>query len=541
MTKRHWAFLLACCLMLGLYMPANHAAGESIRFSDVEPTDWYYNEVCYVFEKGLMQGTSATTFSPGKVTSRGMIVTMLWRLEDEPTSAAEIPFTDVVSGSAFEPAIVWANSKGIVTGYADGRFNPNNPITREQLAAILYRFARYKGYDTTARADLSKFKDSDTVSSYAVDALSWANAVGLVTGTSASTLNTRGNAVRSQAAVIISRFCKQIAAGTVNPENGDKKAAGGKTGGGGGGGSSSGGGGGGGGGGTPTSSYTAPTYAWSQTETGYTCTAARTCIDDESKNETETVVASYSVKMAAGCMTAGKGAYTATFSNRAFAKQTKTVDIPAHGHNYVNHECTYCHEAEHFTVRFLHYDGTVLSTQSVAYGADAALPTEPVRVDYDFIGWDASTANIRCATDATALFVPTGEPTFVISNASAAPGEGEVVLTVALKNNPGISSLGLDVAFDSALTLKSVEYNTLIGGKTVQPQMMGSPVHLTWLSPMANVNGDWTFATLHFSVSESAATGRHNVTLTYDPDNVYNLAETNISFGVCSGAVTVVS
>lgn len=212
MKKRLLSIFLVCCMVFGLIPTTVLAANSDIPFEDVKTTDWFYDGACYAYENGLMQGTSSTTFNPNGITSRGMIVTILYRLEGEPTLMSGNIFTDVSSGDWYEKAVVWANGKGIVTGYGNGKFGPNDPITREQLAAIMYRYADYKAYDTSARADLSKFSDSGKVSSYASDALSWANATGLITGINGAMLNPQGEAVRAQAAVILMRFCKEIAA-----------------------------------------------------------------------------------------------------------------------------------------------------------------------------------------------------------------------------------------------------------------------------------------------------------------------------------------
>lgn len=210
--KRLLSIFLVCCMVSGLIPTTVLAANSDIPFEDVKTTDWFYDGVCYAYENGLMQGASSTTFDPNGITSRGMIVTILYRLEGEPTLMSGNIFTDISSGDWYEKAVVWANGKGIVTGYENGKFGPNDPITREQLAAIMYRYADYKGYDTAARTDLSKFSDSSKVSSYAFDALAWANATGLITGINGAMLNPQGEAVRAQTAVILMRFCKEIAA-----------------------------------------------------------------------------------------------------------------------------------------------------------------------------------------------------------------------------------------------------------------------------------------------------------------------------------------
>lgn len=183
-------------------------------FVDVAEGTWYYDAVKYVNENSLMAGTSATTFAPDLTTTRGMIVTILYRLEGSPDIEDEIwgyPFKDVDANAWYATAVYWARMNGIVAGYSDELFGPNDTITREQMATILYRYAQYKGYDTTAKADLSQYTDAAQVGSWATDAIRWANAEGLVSGTSSTTLSPQGSATRSQAATILMRFCENIA------------------------------------------------------------------------------------------------------------------------------------------------------------------------------------------------------------------------------------------------------------------------------------------------------------------------------------------
>ena len=183
-------------------------------FIDVPNNAWYYDAVRYVNENGLMAGTSANTFAPDLTTTRGMIVTILYRLEGTPNIENEnwgYPFKDVDANAYYATAVYWARLHGIVAGYSDELFGPNDTITREQMATILYRYAQYKGYDTTARADLSRFTDAAQVGPWAVDAIRWANAEGMINGTSDTTLSPKGSATRAQAAAILTRFCQNIA------------------------------------------------------------------------------------------------------------------------------------------------------------------------------------------------------------------------------------------------------------------------------------------------------------------------------------------
>ena len=183
----------------------------AMRFTDVTEGQWYYDAVSYVYSHSLMNGTSDTTFGPNGTTTRGMIVTILYRYEGSPTAGAS-NFSDVAAGQYYALPVAWAAANGIVTGYSDGTFAPNRPITREQFAAILYRYAQHKGFDVSDRADLTaSFTDAGQVSGYARDAMSWANHEGLINGVTTTTLQPGGSAKRAQAAAILMRFCENIA------------------------------------------------------------------------------------------------------------------------------------------------------------------------------------------------------------------------------------------------------------------------------------------------------------------------------------------
>lgn len=210
--KRFLSSLLVLCMAM-TFLPASAAAASVSPFGDVQSTDWYYDEVQYVYENGLMSGTSATTFSPDATTTRGMIVTILHRLEGTPAVSTSGTFADVTAGRYYTDAVEWASANGIVGGYGNGRFGPNDPITREQMAAILYRYAAYKEYDVSGAADLSGYSDASSISSYARIAMQWANHSGLVNGTSGATLSPQGSATRAQVAVILYRFCEEVLGG----------------------------------------------------------------------------------------------------------------------------------------------------------------------------------------------------------------------------------------------------------------------------------------------------------------------------------------
>lgn len=181
---------------------------EALPFTDVASGDWYAQAVAYVYRQGLMSGTAQDRFSPDLTTSRAMIVTILHRLAGSPAVTGGAAFTDVASGDWYAGGVAWASANGIVTGYGDGRFGPNDPITREQLAAILHRYAGFVGRSTAGRADLSGYTDAGQVSAYAADAMGWAVDRGLITGVSAHTLVPGGSATRAQAATILMRFCQ---------------------------------------------------------------------------------------------------------------------------------------------------------------------------------------------------------------------------------------------------------------------------------------------------------------------------------------------
>lgn len=180
----------------------------TVPFTDVKEGDWYYESVAYVYQQGLMTGTSDTAFSPNLTTTRGMIVTILYRMEGSPEAPGWVPFADVAQGKYYADPVAWAAWNGIVNGKSSTSFAPEEPITREQLAAILYRCAQFKGYDVSAQGDLSQFTDQTMIRAYALDAMSWANAEGLITGKGKGILDPRGPATRAQVAAILQRFCE---------------------------------------------------------------------------------------------------------------------------------------------------------------------------------------------------------------------------------------------------------------------------------------------------------------------------------------------
>ena len=187
-----------------------NAVTPTLPFTDVKSGDWFYEAVQYVYDKGMMTGVSADRFAPASTTTRGMIVTILYRLENEPAVSGGSAFTDVENGAWYADAVAWAAANDIVNGTSATTFAPNSPITREQMAAILYRYAAYKGYDVSQKADLSGYTDAASISGYAKDALAWANAQKLITGVTDTTLNPQGSATRAQVATILMRLCETV-------------------------------------------------------------------------------------------------------------------------------------------------------------------------------------------------------------------------------------------------------------------------------------------------------------------------------------------
>lgn len=184
-------------------------SGNGLPFADVPSGSWYYDDVAYVYDTGLMTGLTVTAFGPNLSTTRGMIVTILWRMENEPAAKNGCPFADVRRGSYYEQAIAWASENGIVTGFDASTFAPDRTITREQLAAILFRFAAYRGMDAvTLRENLSSFQDQAAISAYAVSALNWAVGEGLMQGTG-DKLEPTGSATRAQVAAMLRRFIQR--------------------------------------------------------------------------------------------------------------------------------------------------------------------------------------------------------------------------------------------------------------------------------------------------------------------------------------------
>ncbi len=189
--------------------PARPAAPVGLPFADVSGSDWFYNDVRYVYEKGIMDGTGADRFSPNAPLTRAMIVTILYRMAGSPSVSGSSDFTDVAAGKWFAKAVAWAAANGIVNGYGDSLFGPNDPVTREQLAAILYRYAVYGGMTAvTLEENLGSFADTAQLSAYAIQAMNWAVGQGLING-SGNNLVPKAQATRAQVAAIIHRYLER--------------------------------------------------------------------------------------------------------------------------------------------------------------------------------------------------------------------------------------------------------------------------------------------------------------------------------------------
>lgn len=182
-------------------------------FADVPAGSWYYGAAAYAYNNGLFAGTTDTTFAPDMTMTRAMLVSVLWRLAGEPAPKGANTFDDVPDGAWYTDAVTWAAENGVVAGIGNGRFDPSGAVTREQTAVILFNYAQSKGYDVSARADLSAFPDAGSVSGWAQEALAWANASGLISGAVRGTqtiLDPQGSASRAQVAMILMGYVEHV-------------------------------------------------------------------------------------------------------------------------------------------------------------------------------------------------------------------------------------------------------------------------------------------------------------------------------------------
>lgn len=204
MKGRALALLSAVCLVLGLVTTTARAAGTP-EFDDVSGEDWFYESVAYVTRRGLMAGTGGTSFSPDTICDRAMFVTVLHRMEGTP-QAGEVAFLDVPGDAYYAAAVAWARTVQLVKGYGDGRFGPNDPLTREQMLVLLHRYAQHKGLDVSAVGALDGFSDAGETAAYARDAVAWGVGSGLLLGTGEGRLEPAGVVTRAQAAAFLARF-----------------------------------------------------------------------------------------------------------------------------------------------------------------------------------------------------------------------------------------------------------------------------------------------------------------------------------------------
>ena len=180
-------------------------------FTDVSEKDWFYNDAMFVYKNGLMLGTSKTLFSPHGTVTRGMMATILWRMEGSLAPKNENSFTDVEAGMWYADAVTWTTENGIFAGYSKDKFGPDDPITREQLTAIFYRYADYKGYKLTITGNLDKFEDADKITDYAKMVMQWAVGNGLIKGKSENLLDPQGTATRAEISAMLHRFIEKAA------------------------------------------------------------------------------------------------------------------------------------------------------------------------------------------------------------------------------------------------------------------------------------------------------------------------------------------
>ena len=206
--KRFWALLLALALTFSLSVTAS-AAVEDTGFSDVDADDWFAESAVYVRDNGIMNGTGAATFNPDGTTSRGQIAAILYRAAGSPAVSGGTAYSDVAGAAYYSEAVRWASANGIVTGYADGTFRPDDPITRQQLAAILWRYAGSPAAETGA-----DYADESIIASYAGTAVDWARDAGVISGRDGNRFDPSGRATRAQAAVILHRYLELMGPGT---------------------------------------------------------------------------------------------------------------------------------------------------------------------------------------------------------------------------------------------------------------------------------------------------------------------------------------
>ena len=209
MKKQLYSLLTALALAVGLLPPAARAAENAPSFADVPAAAWYADAVQYVYENGLMTGVSESEFAPDGTATRGQIVTILWRLAGSPVVNYAMRYADADEGAWYGEAVRWAASTGVVTGYTESSFGPNDAITREQLAAILYRYIKTQGQGFTGMWYFPlRYDDAASISDWADEAMHWCVMKGVLNGTGETTLSPQLTATRAQLAAILQRFCE---------------------------------------------------------------------------------------------------------------------------------------------------------------------------------------------------------------------------------------------------------------------------------------------------------------------------------------------
>ncbi|MBR0249159.1 MAG: S-layer homology domain-containing protein [Synergistaceae bacterium] len=368
---RKTACFIAVLLILEnvLIYSVSYADGKHNYF-DVTGDEWYSDYINYMDEHLIMDGISDTLFSPDAPSKRYVIVEAFYRIDNEPIVSSNSDFIDVKHTDSYYNAVLWASENGIIKGYGDGRFGPNDDVTREQLVSIAYRYCKYKALHIKGQNDLQDFVDKDSVSAFAIESMKWAVANTIIIGEPGKILNPKGNVLRCQTAAILHRLI----------------------------------------------------------------------------NEYELIGNSEIIKVV----------------------------------------------------------GTEQANENRNYEA-----------------------------------IDDGTPMLIVSSATANRGEVATV-TIALKNNPGIASIGLSVAFDKALVLKDVTYNTQIGGEFFdKPSAELNPVKLIWLSPFENNYEDWIFATLDYYVPDDTVKGKYKISISYDPEDIFDLSERNVNIQTISGYISV--
>ncbi len=205
--KRICSGLLAAASIFAACGSASAAQGV-FSFQDVSSNAWYREATVYAWYQGLFSGTSSVTFEPETTMNRAMLVTVLYSLNGSPTVEGTAPFTDIPNGAWYQKPVIWAWQNGITSGTSATTFSPQASLTREQLVALLYQYAKLQGYDTSSRSSLPPYTDMTAVSGYALEAFQWAVSTGIITGTSASTLSPTAGATRAQVAQILMQFCR---------------------------------------------------------------------------------------------------------------------------------------------------------------------------------------------------------------------------------------------------------------------------------------------------------------------------------------------